>query len=215
MYCVAYAHNGKRFASGGADNTVIIWTSKVGTTTRVRAAGAPGTAPAALSPGGAALAGRRTGKRPVLLQPHQRTCWVAGRNALSPPAAVTECTNSPQAEGILKYTHNESIQVLAYNPVTQQLASATSSDLGLWSPEQKSVAKHKVRNTRPHLNWQQSSRNGHGTPPGTHAPWLQRASVPGYGMTNRVRVARRGAGALAHLLAVVDQRRQPAGRGLL
>jgi intraflagellar transport protein 122 len=29
IYCVAYAHNGKRFASGGADKTVIIWTSKV------------------------------------------------------------------------------------------------------------------------------------------------------------------------------------------
>lgn len=26
---MAYSHNGKRFASGGADNTVIIWTSKV------------------------------------------------------------------------------------------------------------------------------------------------------------------------------------------
>lgn len=34
---------------------------------------------------------------------------------------------------------------MAYNPVTQQLASATGSDLGLWFPEQKSVAKHKVR----------------------------------------------------------------------
>ena len=30
VYCVAYASNGKRFASGGADSTVIIWTSKVG-----------------------------------------------------------------------------------------------------------------------------------------------------------------------------------------
>lgn len=49
-----------------------------------------------------------------------------------------------QAEGILKYTHNDSIQALSYNPVTQQLASATASDVGLWSPEQKSVAKHKV-----------------------------------------------------------------------
>lgn len=49
-----------------------------------------------------------------------------------------------QAEGILKYTHNDSIQALAYNPVTQQLASGTASDIGLWSPEQKSVAKHKV-----------------------------------------------------------------------
>lgn len=49
-----------------------------------------------------------------------------------------------QAEGILKYTHNDSIQCLAYNPVSQQLASGSASDFGLWSPEQKSVAKHKV-----------------------------------------------------------------------
>jgi intraflagellar transport protein 122 len=28
VYAVAYASNGKRFASGGADKTVIIWTSK-------------------------------------------------------------------------------------------------------------------------------------------------------------------------------------------
>jgi|Transcript_6974 intraflagellar transport protein 122 len=76
VYCVGYSRDGKRFASGGADKTVIIWTMK--------------------------------------------------------------------AEGILKYQHSESIQCLAYNPVTQQLASATSSDFGLWSPEQKSVSKHKV-----------------------------------------------------------------------
>lgn len=76
VYAVAYSANGKRFASGGADKTVIIWTSK--------------------------------------------------------------------AEGILKYTHNDSIQCLAYNPVTQQLASCATSDFGLWSPEQKSVAKHKI-----------------------------------------------------------------------
>lgn len=50
----------------------------------------------------------------------------------------------PQAEGILKYTHHDSVQCLAYNPVTQQLASGTAADIGLWSPEQKSVAKHKV-----------------------------------------------------------------------
>ena len=54
VYCVDYSRDGKRFASGGADNTIIIWTSK--------------------------------------------------------------------AEGILKYSHNESVQRLAYNPVTQQLA---------------------------------------------------------------------------------------------
>jgi intraflagellar transport protein 122 len=33
--------------------------------------------------------------------------------------------------GILKYNHNEAIQCLAYNPVTQQLASCTASDFGM------------------------------------------------------------------------------------
>uniref|UniRef100_A0A8C5AZ78 Intraflagellar transport protein 122 homolog n=1 Tax=Gadus morhua TaxID=8049 RepID=A0A8C5AZ78_GADMO len=43
----------------------------------------------------------------------------------------------------LKYKHNDSIQCVAYNPVTHQLASCSSGDFGLWSPEQKSVSKHK------------------------------------------------------------------------
>ncbi|XP_061428791.1 intraflagellar transport protein 122 homolog [Lethenteron reissneri] len=76
VYCVAYAKDGKRFASGSADKSVIIWTSKL--------------------------------------------------------------------EGILKYTHNDVIQSVAYNPVSHQLASCSSSDFGLWSPEQKSVQKHKA-----------------------------------------------------------------------
>eukprot|EP01065_Artemidia_motanka_P014262 TRINITY_DN1821_c0_g1_i1.p1 TRINITY_DN1821_c0_g1~~TRINITY_DN1821_c0_g1_i1.p1 ORF type:complete len:1247 (+),score=460.03 TRINITY_DN1821_c0_g1_i1:89-3829(+) len=76
VYSVAYSRDGKRFASGGADRMVIIWTTK--------------------------------------------------------------------AEGILKFQHSDSIQAVAYNPVTQQLCSVTASDFGLWSPEQKSVAKHKV-----------------------------------------------------------------------
>ncbi|XP_070558026.1 intraflagellar transport protein 122 homolog [Ptychodera flava] len=75
VYCVAYARDGKRFASGSADKSVIIWTAKL--------------------------------------------------------------------EGILKYTHNDAIQCLAYNPITHQLASCACSDFGLWSPEQKSVSKHK------------------------------------------------------------------------
>uniref|UniRef100_A0A7S3GCF1 Intraflagellar transport protein 122 homolog n=1 Tax=Palpitomonas bilix TaxID=652834 RepID=A0A7S3GCF1_9EUKA len=76
VYCVAYAANGKRFASGGADKTIIIWKNN--------------------------------------------------------------------AEGILKYTHNDPVQCLAYNPTSHQLASCTNTDFGLWSPEQKSVPKHKV-----------------------------------------------------------------------
>ncbi|GAB5355532.1 hypothetical protein AAMO2058_000213600 [Amorphochlora amoebiformis] len=76
IYTVVYSHDGTRFASGGADKTIVIWTSKF----------------------------------------------------------------SP----ILKYSHTESIQCLAYNPITTQLASATAIDFGLWSPEQKSVQKFKV-----------------------------------------------------------------------
>ena len=76
VYCVSYSRDGKKFASGGADRTIIIWSSK--------------------------------------------------------------------AEGVLKYTHNESIQALAYNPTSAHLASATAVDFGLWAPDQKAVVKHKV-----------------------------------------------------------------------
>ncbi|XP_028906907.1 intraflagellar transport protein 122 homolog [Ornithorhynchus anatinus] len=85
VYCVAYAKDGKRFASGSADKSVIIWTSKL--------------------------------------------------------------------EGILKYTHNDSIQCVSYNPITHQLASCSSSDFGLWSPEQKSVSKHKASSKITSCSW--------------------------------------------------------------
>ncbi|XP_078340376.1 intraflagellar transport protein 122 homolog isoform X6 [Crassostrea virginica] len=85
VYCVCYAKDGKRFASGSADKGVIIWTSKL--------------------------------------------------------------------EGILKYTHNDAIQCLAYNPVTHQLASCAVSDFGLWSPEQKNVSKHKVNSRITCCSW--------------------------------------------------------------
>ncbi|NXY57616.1 IF122 protein, partial [Callaeas wilsoni] len=85
VYCVAYAKDGKRFASGSADKSVIIWTSKL--------------------------------------------------------------------EGILKYTHNDSIQCVSYNPLTHQLASCSSGDFGLWSPEQKSVSKHKTSSKITCCSW--------------------------------------------------------------
>uniref|UniRef100_A0A2K6GBH6 Intraflagellar transport protein 122 homolog n=1 Tax=Propithecus coquereli TaxID=379532 RepID=A0A2K6GBH6_PROCO len=85
VYCVAYAKDGQRFASGSADKSVIIWTSKL--------------------------------------------------------------------EGILKYTHNDSIQCVSYNPVTHQLASCSSSDFGLWSHEQKSVSKHKASSKITCCSW--------------------------------------------------------------
>ncbi|XP_052282617.1 intraflagellar transport protein 122 homolog isoform X3 [Dreissena polymorpha] len=85
VHCVCYAKDGKRFASGSADKSVIIWTNKL--------------------------------------------------------------------EGILKYTHNDAIQCMAYNPVTHSLASCAVTDFGLWSPEQKSVSKHKVSSRVTCCSW--------------------------------------------------------------
>jgi intraflagellar transport protein 122 len=76
VYTVSYGREGTKFASGGADSTVIIWNSR--------------------------------------------------------------------GEGVLKYTHSDSIQVVAHNPACDQLASCTESDFGLWSSTAKSVTKHKV-----------------------------------------------------------------------
>ncbi|NXI71136.1 IF122 protein, partial [Anseranas semipalmata] len=56
-------------------------------------------------------------------------------------------------EGILKYMHNDSIQCVSYNPLTHQLASCSSSDFGLWSPEQKSVSKHKTSSKITCCSW--------------------------------------------------------------
>eukprot|EP00057_Strongylocentrotus_purpuratus_P025672 XP_011680146.1 PREDICTED: intraflagellar transport protein 122 homolog [Strongylocentrotus purpuratus] len=56
-------------------------------------------------------------------------------------------------EGILKYTHNDAIQCLGFNPITHQLASCAFSDFGLWSMEQKSVSKHKVTSRITCCSW--------------------------------------------------------------
>ncbi|PIK43960.1 putative intraflagellar transport protein [Apostichopus japonicus] len=85
VYCVAYAKDGKRFASGSADKSVIIWTNKL--------------------------------------------------------------------EGILKYTHNDSLQCLSFNPITHQLASCACSDFGLWSMEQKAVSKHRCSSRITCCSW--------------------------------------------------------------
>lgn len=85
VYCVSYSKDGKRFASGSSDKSVIVWTDKL--------------------------------------------------------------------KGILKFTHNDAIQCVQYNPVTPQLISCAMSDFGLWAPEQKSVNKHKVHNRITSCSW--------------------------------------------------------------
>ncbi|KAJ3332247.1 hypothetical protein HDU76_000838 [Blyttiomyces sp. JEL0837] len=56
-------------------------------------------------------------------------------------------------EGILKYSHSDSIQAIAHNPVTGQVVSCTSTDFGLWSSEQKTVTKHKVPSRILTVSW--------------------------------------------------------------
>lgn len=75
VYCVCYARDGKRFASGGSDKTVIIWNNKL--------------------------------------------------------------------EGVLKYTHGDAIQCLAFNPLTNHLASCAITDFGFLIEDQKACQKYK------------------------------------------------------------------------
>ncbi|KAJ3220794.1 hypothetical protein HK099_004014 [Clydaea vesicula] len=52
--------------------------------------------------------------------------------------------NAITREGILKYSHNDPIQAIAHNPVTDQVLSCSASDFGIWSSESKNVNKVKV-----------------------------------------------------------------------
>ncbi|KAJ1564634.1 hypothetical protein HK096_007006, partial [Nowakowskiella sp. JEL0078] len=85
VFCLDYSADGKRFASGGADKQVIIWSDKL--------------------------------------------------------------------EGILKYSHNDSIQVVTHNPVTGAVLSCAISDFGVWSAEQKTVSKHKITSRICSASW--------------------------------------------------------------
>lgn len=58
-----------------------------------------------------------------------------------------------ELEGHLKYSHNDGIQCIAYNPVSYQLLSCAISDIGLWSPEHRIVAKRKVSSRVCSCSW--------------------------------------------------------------
>ncbi|XP_015789085.1 intraflagellar transport protein 122 homolog [Tetranychus urticae] len=72
-------------------------------------------------------------------------------------------------EGILKYSHNESVRCLQFNPITGQLVSCANLDFGIWSPDQKSVIKHKISSPINCCAW---SSDGHHLALGTNAGYI-------------------------------------------
>lgn len=65
-----------------------------------------------------------------------------------------------QADGqpTLKYTHKSSIQALAFNPVTEVLASASCHDVGFWAPKKLTVAKTPMPAKVLSLSWTPDGR---------------------------------------------------------
>lgn len=56
-------------------------------------------------------------------------------------------------EGILKFSHSDTIQSLSQNSVTGALLSCSASDFGLWTTEVKAVNKVKVSNKIVSSSW--------------------------------------------------------------
>ncbi|XP_061706179.1 intraflagellar transport protein 122 homolog [Cydia pomonella] len=91
----------------------------------------------------------RDGSLVQLLQAHKGAVHAVaycgdGKKFASGSADKNVIIWTSKMEGVLKYSHSEAIQCLAYNPVTYHLASCALSDFAFWSAEVKAVQKYRV-----------------------------------------------------------------------
>ncbi|XP_068632692.1 intraflagellar transport protein 122 homolog [Battus philenor] len=91
----------------------------------------------------------RDGALVQLLQAHKAAVHAVaycgdGKKFASGSADKNVIIWTSKMEGVLKYSHNESIQCLAYNPVSLHLASCALSDFAFWSADVKAVQKYRV-----------------------------------------------------------------------
>ncbi|XP_039763440.1 intraflagellar transport protein 122 homolog isoform X2 [Pararge aegeria] len=91
----------------------------------------------------------RDGALLQLLQAHKGPVYAVayckdGKKFASGSADKNVIIWTSKMEGILKYSHSEAIQCLAYNPVSYHLASCALSDFAFWSADVKAVQKYRV-----------------------------------------------------------------------
>ncbi|KAJ3016424.1 hypothetical protein HKX48_004032 [Thoreauomyces humboldtii] len=81
------------------------------------------------------------------LKAHKDTvlCLTSLRNGFASGGADKQVIIwNGKLEGILKYSHGDTIQAIAQSPIGGQVVSCTAGDFGMWSTEAKTVVKHKV-----------------------------------------------------------------------
>ncbi|KAJ0183743.1 hypothetical protein K1T71_000166 [Dendrolimus kikuchii] len=104
----------------------------------------------------------RDGALVQLLQAHKGAVHAVaycgdGKKFASGSADKNVIIWTSKMEGVLKYSHSEAIQCLAYNPVTLHLASCALSDFAFWSMDVKAVQKYRVSGRITSCAW---SHNG-------------------------------------------------------
>ncbi|CAH2103760.1 unnamed protein product [Euphydryas editha] len=100
----------------------------------------------------------RDGALVQLLQAHKGAVYAVaycndGKKFASGSADKNVIIWTSKMEGLLKYSHSEAIQCLAYNPVTYNLASCALSDFAFWSADVKAVPKYRVAGRITSCSW--------------------------------------------------------------